>query len=258
MAVLKRILLVAVLVVAAGGCFAQDLDEAPAQDETTTPMLRLQQYCRESTPTGYSPRLNLLTLTPKSNLHYLFPLYHAIKDEAKFRKIYSDKGFYDEVSQYFAFAGDYRTALQYLVRSYDTIDDATRRKIYRTAAGLGNIVHADARRYIHLAAKDRQVVMINESFSKPLHRAFTLSLLADFYRMGFRYLAMEMLDNFSNRRLTSVGMHSGYYVCEPVAGELMRTALAMGFTLVPYEDTLAGAHTADQRDSVQAAHLFEV
>ncbi|HEV9036957.1 MAG TPA: hypothetical protein VGQ51_10060 [Puia sp.] len=240
------------------GLLLSTLQGLSQEDELSASVARLRNYCRDSTPTGYSPRMNVMTLTPNGNLHYLFPLYHALKDEEKFRKIYSDKGFYDEVSQYFAFAGDYRTALQYLVRSYDTIDDATRRKIYRTAAGLGNIVHADARRYIHLAAKDRQVVMINESFSKPLHRAFTLSLLADFYRMGFRYLAMEMLDNFSNRRLTSVGMHSGYYVCEPVAGELMRTALAMGFTLVPYEDTLAGAHTADQRDSVQAAHLFEV
>jgi len=230
----------------------------PAQDELSAPVVKLQNYCRDTTPAGYSPNLKVMTLTPGGNIHYLFPLYHALKDEEKFRRIYTDKGFYDEVSQYFAFAEDYRTALQYLVRSYDTIDQATRRKIYRTAAGLPTIVHVDARRYIHLAARDRQVVMINESFSKPLHRAFTLSLLADFYRMGFRYLAMEMLDNFSNRRLTSVGMHSGYYVCEPVAGELMRTAISMGFKLVPYEDTAAAIHTADQRDSVQAANLHAI
>ncbi|HVS97049.1 MAG TPA: hypothetical protein VHE54_11220 [Puia sp.] len=229
-----------------------------AQDELSAPVIKLKNYCRDSIPTGYSPRLKVMTLTPRGNIHYLFPLYHALKDEEKFRRIYSDKGFYDEVSQYFAFAEDYRTALQYLVKTYDTIDQATRRKIYRTAAGLENIVHVDARRYIHLAAKDRQVVMINESFSKPLHRAFTLSLLADFYHMGFRYLAMEMLDNFSNHRLGSVGMHSGYYVCEPVAGELMRRALEMGFTLVSYEDTAAAEHTADQRDSVRAANLYAI
>lgn len=231
---------------------------SPAQDELSAPVARLRDYCRDSTPTGYSPGLKVMTLLPKGNVHYLFPLYHALKDEEKFRKIYSDRGFYDEVSQYFAFAGDYRTALQYLVKSYDTLDEATRGKIYRTAADLPPIVHVDARRYIHLAAKDRQVVMINEAFAKPLHRAFTLSLLADFYRMGFRYLAMEMLDNFSNRRLTSVGVLSGYYVCEPVAGELMRSAIAMGYTLVPYEDTAAAIHTADQRDSVQAANIYAV
>src|SRR5262249_102048 len=152
---------------------------------------------------------NILTLTPKSNLHYLFPLYHGIKDEEKFRKIYSDKGYYDEMSQYFAFAGDYRTALQYLVKSYDSVDDATRRRIYRTASNLPEIEHADARRYIRFAAQNRRVVMINEAFAKPLHHAFLYSMLEDFYRMGFRYLAMEMLDNFPNHRLGSVGMLSG-------------------------------------------------
>ena len=200
----------------------------------------------------------MLTLTPKSNLHYLFPLYHAFKDEEKFKKIYSDKGYYDELSQYFAFAGDYRSALQYLVKSYDSVDDATRRRVYRTAEGLKDIEHVNARHYITYAAKDRRVVMINEAFAKPLHRAFTMSLLADFYRLGFRYLAMEMLNNFSNHNLTKEGMRTGYYASEPVAGELIRSALEMGFTLVSYEDTAAAVHTANQRDSVQAANIYEV
>ncbi len=246
----KRILLMAALVFGFGGVYAQD--------ETSAPVLQLQDYCKRNIPTGYSPRLSVLTLLPKGNIHYLFPLYHGFKDEEKFRKIYSDKGYYDEMSQYFAFAGDYRTALQYLVKSYDSIDDRTRKKIYKTATNLDEIEHADARKYIHLVAHNRRVVMINEAFAKPLHRAFTLSLLEDFYRMGFRYLAMEMLDNFSGKRLSSVGMRSGYFVTEPVAGELMRKAIELGYTLIPYEDTAAGVHTANQRDSVQAANLNAV
>jgi hypothetical protein len=231
---------------------------AVAQEETSPPVQELRAYCKREIPTGYSPRLNVLTLTPKSNLHYLFPLYHGFKDEEKFKKIYSDKGYYDEMSQYFAFAGDYRTALQYLVKSYDSVDDATRKKVFKTAANLPEIEHADARTYIRLAAKDRRIVMINESYSKPLHRAFTYSLLEEFHRMGFHYLALEMLNNFSNGRSSSVGMSSGYYVGEPVAGELMRKAIEIGFRLVPYEDTAAARHTANQRDSVQAAHLNEI
>ena len=228
-----------------------------AQD-VSQPVQQLEDYCKRSIPTGYSPLLGILTLTPKSNLHYLFPLYHAFKDEEKFKKIYSDKGYYDEMSQYFAFAGDYRSALQYLVKSYDSVDDGTRRRVYRTAEGLKDIQHVNARHYINYAAKDRRVVMINEAFAKPLHRAFTLSLLADFYRQGFRYLAMEMLNNFSNHNLTRESMHTGYYASEPVAGELVRSALEMGFKLVSYEDTAAAVHTANQRDSVQAANLYEI
>jgi hypothetical protein len=245
----KKVLLFSGLLLAASGSFSQEVFPA---------VQRLQDYCRATPPIGYSPRLNILMLTPKNNLHYLFPLYHAFRDEQKFRHIYSDKGYYDEMSQYFAFAGDYETALQYLVKSYDTLDERTIRKIYKTADGLPNIQHVEARRYIHLEAKTRRVIMINEAYAKPVHRAFTLSLLADLYRQGFRYLALEMLNNFSNQSLPRVTMHTGYYAAEPVAGELIRTALSIGYTLVSYEDTAAAVHTANQRDSVQAANIYAV
>ena len=229
-----------------------------AQSQVAVPVQQLQDYSRRSIPAGYSPRLNVLTLMPKGNLHYLFPFYHAFRDEEKFKKIYSDKGYYDELSQYFAFAGDYLTSMQYLAKSYDTIDDAARRKIYKTVEGLRNIVHVDARRYIHLLAKTHRVIMLNEAYAKPFHRAFALSLLGDLYRQGFRYLAMEMLDNYSNHTLTRESLHTGYYATEPVAGELVRSAIAMGFTLVSYEDTAAGVHTVNQRDSIQAQNIYSI
>ncbi|MBS1664484.1 MAG: hypothetical protein JST68_25790 [Bacteroidetes bacterium] len=246
---LQKLFLFSVLVIFTAGAQAQELSQ---------PVEQLRDYCKRSIPTGYSPRLNILSLTPKSNLHYLFPLYHGFRDEEKFKKIYSEKGYYDEMSQYFAFAGDYHTALQYLEKSFDSVDDDVRKKVYRTAAGLKNIEHVNARRYIGFAAKNRRVTMINEAFAKPLHRAFTLSLLADLYRQGYRYLAMEMLNNFSNQNLTKEGMHTGYYASEPVAGELVRFALEMGYTLVPYEDTAASVHTPNQRDSIQAEHLYSI
>ena len=229
-----------------------------AQSQVTEQVQQLQDYCRRNVPAGYSPRLNVLTCIPKGNLHYLFPFYHAFHDEKKFRQIYSDKGYYDELSQYFSFAGDYLTAMTYLEKSYDTIDDASRRRIYKTVENLKDLQHADARRYIHLLAKTHRVLMINGAYSKPQHSAFTLSLLADLYKQGFRYLAMEMLNNFSDHTLDRETLHTGYYSSEPVAGQLVRTALDMGYTLVSYEDTAAAVHTANQRDSAQAANLYEV
>src|SRR5258707_10755151 len=104
MTVFKKILWPVVLVFMAQCSFAQ----LPAR------VGQLQDYCKRNIPAGYSPRLNVLTLMPKGNLHYLFPLYHAFKDEAKFKGIYTTKGYYDELSQYFTFAGDYQTAMQYL------------------------------------------------------------------------------------------------------------------------------------------------
>jgi hypothetical protein len=219
---------------------------------------QLKDYCKTTAPTAYSSRLGVLTLTPGGNLHYLFPLYHAFRDEEKFVKVYSQKGYDDELSQYFAFAGDYQSALQYRIKSYDSVNDDGRRKIYKMAEGIKDIVHADARHYVNFAAKARRVVMINEAYDKPLHRAFTLSLLADLYKEGYHYLAMEMLNNFSSHTLTKLTLHTGYYTAEPVAGELVRSALAIGYTLVSYEDTAASKHTDNQRDSIQAQNIYEV
>src|SRR5450631_3626359 len=177
--------------------------------QTSQPVGQLQDYCKNTNPEGYSPRLNYLTLTPKGNMHYLFPFYHAFKNEEKFRKIYTDKGYYDEMSQYFAFAGDYLTAMHYVVKSYDSVDDETRRRIFRTVEGFKNIEHVDARRYIGFRAKNERVIMINEAYAKPVHRAFTMSLLAELYRHGYRYLAMEMLNNNPDHTLAKLTMHTG-------------------------------------------------
>ena len=72
----------------------------PARSQDLFPAVqRLRQYCLATAPYGYSPRLGVLMLTPKDNIHYLYPLYHGLRDEAKFRQIYSDKGYYDERSE---------------------------------------------------------------------------------------------------------------------------------------------------------------
>lgn len=219
------------------------------------PVGLLQDHCKREVPVGYSPRLNILTLMPKGSLHYLFPLYHAFKDEAKFKNIYGEKGYYNELSEYFAFVGDYGTAMTYLEKSYDSIDDGTRRKVFRMVNGIGNVEHADAWKYIHFAARRNKVIMINEAHDKPQHSAFVLSLLADLYKEGYRLLAMEMLNNTHTRELSRLRLATGYYTAEPVTGELVRSALAMGYKLVAYEDTLQG-HTPTTRDSIQAANIY--
>jgi len=247
MAFFRKILLAAALVCMVQYAFTQVL----------APVEQLQDHCKRNVPAGYSPRLNVLTLMPKGNLHYLFPFYHAFKDEAKFKGIYSDKGYYSELSEYFAFAGDYQTAMQYLEKSYDSVDDGARRKVFRMVDGLRDVEHVDAWKYIHYAARSSRVVMINSAHDKPQHSAFVLSLLANFYREGYRFLAMEMLNNFSDHELERLRLHTGYYTAEPVAGELVREALAMGYRLISYEDTVTG-HMPNQRDSIQASNIYRV
>jgi len=121
--------------------------------------------------------------------------------------------------------------------------------------GLKNVEHVEAWKYIHFAARSTRVLMINEAHNKPLHSAFVISLLKGLYKEGYRVLAMEMLNNFSDHELSRLRLHTGYYTSEPVLGELVREALAIGYRLVPYEDTVTG-HKPNQRDSIQAANIY--
>ena len=92
--------------------------------------------------------------------------------------------------------------------------------------------------YIAERAASHRFVMVNERHHVSADRLLTLALLRPLYEQGFRYLAAEAL----TPRMTGIGVR-GYpvrqdgssYVDDPVFGELLREAVALGFQIVPYE-----------------------
>jgi len=106
-------------------------------------------------------------------------------------------------------------------------------------------------------AEHAQIVMINEAHHVPQHRAFTIELLPLLWRKGFRYLAAETLterDTELQQRGYPIRM-SGYYTAEPVYGELIRTALRLGYHVIPYEGT--AFRNAEERERTQAQNLAD-
>lgn len=107
------------------------------------------------------------------------------------------------------------------------------------------------------AAKTRQVVMINEAHHVPQHRAFTLELLGALKEQGFTYFAAETFSQDPDlaRRGYPTGK-TGAYIQEPLYGDLVRTALRLGYKIVPYEteDPNSGL---EGRERDQARHLQE-
>ncbi len=86
--------------------------------------------------------------------------------------------------------------------------------------------------------ENNRVIMMNEMHFNPISRAFLISWLEKCYQNGYRYLAVETLrasDSLLNQRRTVLLGETGWYSDEPVFGDLFRTALNMGYTLVPYE-----------------------
>jgi hypothetical protein len=133
----------------------------------------------------------------------------------------------------FSFIGEYGQALAY----FDKGDSQTWYFSGKDSLYLRSFAPHSARAYIVERAKKERIIIINEAHHKPLHRVFTASLLADLYRLGFRYLGAETLSHYDpglNQRTYPV-QESGYYTAEPQYGNLIREALELGFTVFPYE-----------------------
>ncbi len=132
-----------------------------------------------------------------------------------------------------------------------------------SVAVLGAGVRAvDAALYIAERAEAERVVMINEAHHDASTRLLTLRLLPLLYERGYRYFAAETFAPEIDSSVTARGYPAsgdGYYSDEPVFGEMIREAVRLGYTLVPYEienepenDTL---DYQQRRDLTQAEYL---
>jgi len=219
----------------------------------------VQHYVSVENPKAFDSSYNDLHFITGNNLHYLYPAYQLMGQKEKFIRTFSYPLYYDLLSQTASFLGDYSAALDYQHRS-DTIPptDVELRQIAKSIQQLKNIKHVDARRYINFVSSQYRVIMLNEAYNKPLHRAFALTMLDDLYNRGFRYLAMEMLNPMTDQELTKVTYKTGHFATEPVAGEMIRHALDLGYKLVAYEDPYADRHSATERDSIEAVNLAKI
>ncbi|MBC9929769.1 hypothetical protein [Chitinophaga qingshengii] len=114
-----------------------------------------------------------------------------------------------------------------------------------------NITAAGA--YILEQAVTQKALFFNESHVDVRTRIFLASLLPGLKKLGYNKLALEALGRDS---VTAGAIENGYYTCEPNYGNLIRIALAEGFTLINYEDT-SGVSEWNHRDSVQAFNITQ-
>ncbi len=222
-------------------------------------LIGLRHYVTVDNPKSYDTSLTDLHYVIGENLNYLYPVYQLLGNEKKFMQSFSSPFYYDLLSQYVSFTGDYSAALFYQQLADTTrLTDVDYRQIAKSIQQLKKIKNADAKRFISFIASNYKVIMLNEAYNKPLHRAFAYSLLDVLYNRGFRYLAMEMLNPGPDQELTKLTYKTGHLATEPVAGELIRQALELGFKLVAYEDPLADKHSPTERDSIQASNIARI
>lgn len=203
------------------------------------------------------------------------PAYHLTSQEGKkragllgsilslesLREEYSNSPERDSYLQHLgvlqSFAGEYDSAL---------VRFAERRPV-RSADDLSGIEAAPALDEIVARAREHRAVFINEAHHVPRHRVVTYELLRRLKPLGYRYFAAETL-NAEDAELALRGYPrldvSGYYTSEPIFAELVREALRLGYTVVPYEHDAECATSSDEpwrcqneREVGQARNLFE-
>jgi hypothetical protein len=114
----------------------------------------------------------------------------------------------------------------------------------------------NARDFIVEQAKRYHFLLVNEAHYSSQNRAFTRSLLKPLWKQGYRYLALEAL-GYPDTSLARRGyplVRTGFYIQDPVFGNLVREALAIGYTLVTYETTQR--HDGTARDREQALNIY--
>ncbi len=116
-----------------------------------------------------------------------------------------------------------------------------------------------AKKIMDSIAKTNQIVILNEGHHIPQNRASTMQYLQIFYDNGFRYIAMESIrsrDSLLNQRKYVDVNKSGTYLFEPCYADLVRQALKIGFTIVPYEYE-PKAKTMVEREEGQAENIMK-
>ena len=104
-------------------------------------------------------------------------------------------------------------------------------------------------------AHGQRAVFFNEAHNMPMTRSVTVQILAKLRADGFNYFAAETLYE-TDKGLSARGypvFDSGFYTQDPIYGEMVRTALRLGFKVVSYE--AISEATGDAREREQARNL---
>ena len=245
---MKRIFIILVVFTA----LAVDLNaqEAPAIGQ-------LRAYLKTTSPGRLDSIQRGLTNRFGTNIHYLYPIYQSVAWDDHFKMLLGKRRYYQEMSVLMAEAGDYRGAADMASLSYDALPASNQKIVEKHALGFGNIQYVDAQSFILGKALGSRVVMMDENPAEAAGPPFLDQLLGKFYEEGFRYLAVQSLINNGTGSPLLINATT-VTSPEPTQASMLRHALRLGFTLVPYEDSIAAAHSENERDSIRANNLIEV
>ena len=239
-----RKLFAAGLLLSAGICTAETINESPTEKEMSPGEWRQRQLAAADKSDEIMRAANKQPGLLGKYLH-MQAQYDANHDRA-FQVIFGQY-----LSWFQTFIGDYGgAAASFSIAQPAQPDDAP------SPLG-GEYLARPAADVILELAKNRRAVFFNEAHSAPITRTLTIQMLAKLREQGFDTFAAETLYR-TDKELQQRGYptpDSGFYVNEPLYGEMVRTALRLGFKVVPYDVENAGA--GDARERAGAEKLYQ-
>lgn len=241
---MQLIKILLLLVLSTATCLSSCAQTSSAPERSFFPTDSLEWYQQQAYT---DPMKYILKSYEASHYNYLVPYYLSL--QTKVDSADESLNFYHQtmLTTFSSFVGDVKAnESAYIYSGKDT-----------TVADDPNYTAINAMEEIVSVARTHQVMMFNESHIDPRGRLFLCNLLPSLKAAGFRYLFLEGLreDDINERGFPL--QTSGFYTCEPMFGNLLRTALQLGFKLVPYDCYKEPCKTVAQREEHQATTIYE-
>lgn len=180
----------------------------------------------------------------------------------------------DPSSEASSFPRSMLTQMRPFLNGYDfpaPVSQSTPALSTEEAAKLRKVALSDAIPEIRAAAARTSIVIVNEAHHSPRDRAFGLAVARALRPLGYSILAAEAFDNPGEPAM-SLAMAElqrdgyprrslGFYTQDPVFGDFVRQALALGYRPVAYEQTRdqdAPGSGIPEREQAQAENLAAI
>lgn len=171
---------------------------------------------------------NSLSNGEQNSLNYLAPILRLSSYQNKNLNQAEQNYLFQLLSTYQSFFGNADSAIYYYSKAFN-------KKFIQL--NLPDSDFTPAKEIVLTAAKESQILLINEAHTDIRNRYFIRHILPDLYESGYRVLAVEALsqkDTLINTRKYPV-IETGFYTKEPVFASLLTKALSIGFTLSAYD-----------------------
>lgn len=191
-------------------------------------------------------RLAYQCLSYPSFPNYLLPIIELQKQMQFVQDSDTKKLYHDAFAQYYSLLDATDSALYHYYKAHP--------EIVKSELSESIILKVNAATYLIDTASNFDIVAFNENHATPIQRYFLASLLPTLKKNGFSNIGFEALATNVVDSLKKSSYSNGFYTLSASLSYLINQALASGFTVFDYEDTLAYKSYAE-RDKNQAINI---